>query len=363
MRIIVACGGTGGHLFPGIAAGDALRRRGHDVELYLGGRDVEHLGAREWDGPVVRVHAEGFSHGLSLKSLRTASRLWQASRTCYTRLKASPPAVVLAMGGYASVGPVLAARKLRIPIVLHEANAVPGKAVTFLSRFARVVALTFEETAAFLPGCRTVHTGLPIRPALSAAPIPPPANPQDSARCTPPFTLLAMGGSQGALRLNDTVTRALQKLQERGRPLHVIHLAGPTHETQVRAYYQAAGVSAQVFGFLDAMSWAYHQADWAIARAGAASCMELAHAGLPALLVPLPSAARDHQTANARAMVKLGVADLKAQHELTPEWLADYLDRVRMDPARAETRRTAMTRLRMEKAAERLADVTEAHAE
>ena len=360
MKLIVACGGTGGHMFPGIAVANALKQRGHEVALYLGARDVEQFSARDWDGPIVRVQAEGFAAGLSFQTLRTAYRLCRAARTCRKAMATSPPDALLAMGGYASVGPVLAAKRLNIPVALHEANAVPGRAVCFLARYAQVVALAFGEAAQRLPGRRTVVAGLPIRQTLTANTDPPPLlDNTDPTLRDGVFTVLVMGGSQGAHRLNETATQALVMLHGRGVPIQAIHLTGRKDEDFVRARYRQAGVPARVFGFLENMGWAYCRADWAVARAGAATCMELPLFGLPALLVPLPSAARDHQTANARAMTALGAADMNAERETSPEWLADYLAGCRSNPDRAQAMRRSMTELRVEDAAERLADLTE----
>lgn len=361
MKLIVACGGTGGHMFPGIAAAHALKERGHEVTLYLGARDVEQFAARDWDGAIMRIQAEGFASGLSFQTLRTVYRLCHAVRTCRKAMATWRPDALLAMGSYASVGPVLAAKRLNIPVALHEANAVPGRAVSFLARYAQVVALTFGEAAKRLPGRRTVIAGLPMRQTLMANTAPPPTlDNTDPPLRNGVFTVLIMGGSQGAHRLNEMASEALIQLHADGVPVQAIHLTGRKDEDFVRTRYRQAGVPARVFGFLNEMGWAYRRANWAVARAGAATCMELALLGLPALLVPLPSAARDHQTANARAMTARGAADMKAEHETSPAWLARYWADCRANPERAQSMRLALSELRIEDAAERLADLTEA---
>ncbi|MDE0838607.1 MAG: glycosyltransferase, partial [Kiritimatiellae bacterium] len=149
MKIGIACGGTGGHLFPGIAVGHALLARGHEVTLWVSGRDVEADGLRQWPGQTIKVPARGFSGGVFAK-VATCFHLVRAIRQSWRVMRRGRPDAMLAMGSYASVGPVLAAYLLRVPVVLHEANATPGKAVTFLARFADEVCTTFEVTESLL---------------------------------------------------------------------------------------------------------------------------------------------------------------------------------------------------------------------
>ena len=350
MNIAVACGGTGGHIFPGMATAKVLRGRGHDVTLWLGGRDVEALSAKGWDGEVVRVVASGFPSGLSLRAVRSALRLGRAVRTCSVEMKRRRPDVFLGMGSYSSVGPALAARIHRIPVVLHEANAVPGRAVTFLARYACCVGLTFEESRRYFR-VRTVVTGLPLRDGMTeGAPM---EMPGDGA------TVLVMGGSLGAEAVNAVASEAVRAVHAGGDKVQVIHLTGTRQEEEVRAAYEAAGVSNRTFGFLSDMPAAYSRADLPNCRTGASSCMELAVTRLPALFVPLPSAARDHQTANAKAMVAVGGADMKPQGELTSEWLADYIRTCVRDETSLTTKREALAKLDVVGAAEKLADLVE----
>jgi len=147
-RIAVSCGGTGGHVFPGLATAQALAERGRQVALWLSGKKVEAPSLAGWSGPVVSVPSEGFPSGFSLRSVRVTGSLLRAVWLCYRRMRRDPPDALLGMGSYSSVGPVLAARALRVPVVLHEANAVPGRAVLFLSRFADAVAIAFPEPRA-----------------------------------------------------------------------------------------------------------------------------------------------------------------------------------------------------------------------
>lgn len=355
MEVAIACGGTGGHVFPGLAVAEALRDRGHGVTLWLSGRGVEPLSAAAWNGPIETVRAAGFPSGFSLRSLGVIARLVAAVRHCKRRMTARRPDIVLAMGSYASIGPGFAAKALGIPLVLHEANAIPGRAISLLSRSAAVTALTFEQAAAYLPGRRTVVTGFPLRRKLDGAFGPGVLDPER-------FTVLIMGGSQGAHALNVAGAAAVCRLHARKVPIQAVHLAGTDNEASVRERYRATGAPALVFGFLDDMGAAYSAADLAIARAGAATCAELAATGTPALLVPLPTAARDHQSANAEAMAGGGGADRLDQECLTAARLADYIDGCRTDRGKLDCMRQALLGTARKDAVEELVGLLEQEA-
>ncbi len=350
LRVVIACGGTGGHVFPGVATGQVLLGRGHAVSLWLSGqRSVENETLHGWSGPVFRTGARP----LAWRTLPAfAMTLLRVSR----ELRRSRPHVLLAMGCYSSVPPVLAARLLGIPVVLHEANAVPGKALEFLSRFARVTALSFASTADDLPNRRTVCTGMPVRAGLlGQAPL------DGLAPAAGIFTVLVTGGSLGAHAVNELACEAFILLQQRGvTGMRVIHQCGPADDASLRQRYDAAGVHAEVHAFLREMGRAYASADLAVCRAGAATCAELCLCSVPALLIPLPSAVRDHQRLNAESMVRAGGAVLRVQSSLTPGALADEIAAIRSDPARRGAMRQALLALAAPEAAARLADQVEA---
>ena len=310
--IIVACGGTGGHIFPGLAVANELKRRGHTVEVWFSGRAVETAAHAEWDG-------DTFSTGARQMSLRNVPRIIRAFFRCLRVIKRKRPDVLLAMGSYSSLPPVLAAWLKRVPIVLHESNAVPGKAVDALARFAHTVATSFDGTADWLPRHRVVKTGFPARTTLAGQP-PLDGIPQGA------FTIFITGGSQGAHRVNQLVAQAMCLLKQDGiNDFFVIHQTGTADETMVREAYAKAGVSARVSAFITEMGRAYAAADLVICRAGAATCFELCLLGKPALLIPLPSAVRDHQHLNAAALVKSGGADVGIQSDLTGRSIMRYV--------------------------------------
>ncbi len=350
MKIGIACGGTGGHIFPGITMADVLRSKGHDVTLWLAGRDVEEVSTGGWKGRVERVKASGFSSGFSLSSAWIALGLIRACFVCWQRMKREKPDVVLAMGGYASVGPVLAAYRLKVPVVVHESNAVMGKAVSFLSRYASVVAFGFDSVMDSSCCAAAVVTGFPVRTDLNS-------HFEDGLLDPGVFTVLVMGGSQGARKLDKVVSGALCLARKKGVEVQVVHLARPENEKEVKDRYREAGVRHLVFGFLKEIGSAYNAADLAIARAGAATCAELSVCGVPALLIPLPSARRDHQTANARALEKNGGVNVLEEKNLSEEWLADYIQECARNPEKLAIMKRALAANAVPDAAAKIADL------
>ncbi len=354
----VACGGTGGHIFPGLATAQILEARGHRVTLWLAGKDIEAPAVANWGGALVTVPAQGLPSGVSVRALTAGLRLLRAARICRRTMRPDRPDVLLAMGSYASVGPVLAARRLGVPVVLHEANVVPGRAITWLSRRADALAASFEETLYHLrrPGLKV--TGMPIRKALAQA-----------ARAVPieglegSFTVLVTGGSRGARRLNDLVSEALVAVARDVPGLRVIHLTGFDDEAKVKARYGEAGVAAEVAAFRPDMETLYARAQFAVCRAGASTCAEITAFGLPALLVPYPSAVRNHQTFNARALERSGAANMAAEEDLTASWLSGYLLDMVHHPEKRRRMQDALLRRRGQAdGAEALASLVESAA-
>jgi len=355
----VACGGTGGHIFPGLATARELLSRGHEVTLWMTGRETEQTALKDWDGPVVQVPAQGFPSGISFKSLQTVWKLSRAVWQCRMAMRRNRPDVLLAMGSYASVGPCAAARLLGVPIVLHEANVVPGRAVRLFSRSAVAVGAGFEETRFHLRKANLHVAGIPLRAELTEAAQGLPAR---EAVVHSPFQLLVVGGSLGAHRLNEVAAETLSRLKKRGLDISVTHLTGRRDEAFVREAYAAAGVKAEVIAFTKYMAPLYHNADLAICRAGASTCAELAFFGVPALFVPYPSAAMDHQAANAHALEKRGTADVIAESALTPEWLEAYLAETVCNPERLARFREAAPREGVQDGTKALASLVEASA-
>jgi len=321
MKIVVACGGTGGHSFPGLAVAAELKRRGHEVTVWSSGRDIESSVMKGWEGPM-------FSTGAKQLSPKNAFAILRSILRCRKEMKRTHPDALLAMGSYSSLPPVLAARSCGVPVYLHEANTVPGKAVEFLSRFATTVAVSFEMTAQYLGGVKTVCTGLPVRAEIAVGKrfdfIPQNA-----------FVVFVTGGSQGAhavnMLLKDALVMFKRELDRRAaegaavRPVYVIHQTGLKDEGEVMGTYARASLPARVHAFEREMANAFASADIVVARAGASTCFELAVCGKPALLIPLPTAVRDHQHYNADAFAAKGAADEGIQEQLAPRQVCRYL--------------------------------------
>lgn len=355
LNIAVACGGTGGHVMPGLATAATLRERGHDVTLWVTGRETEKKSLESWDGAMIRVSAEGFPNQVSLKGIRAGWKLWKASSSCRRKMRERRPDVLLGMGSFASAGPLLAARRLRIPFLVHEANVLPGRAVSLFSRWATAVACSFEETRFYMPGKDVRLTGMPLRKELDPLARRELPDLPDRGR----FTVLVMGGSSGAHALNEIATEALSDVVRKGHSIQVIHLTGEQDEEWVRERYTDGRVPCLVRAFIGQISAIYQATDLAICRAGASTCAELSLFGVPSLLVPYPHAANDHQTANARALEKAGAADVVAENDLSAPWLADYVTESLRNPKRLARMSAAMKSRTPGRAAERLADLVE----
>ncbi len=350
-RIIVACGGTGGHTFPGLAVARELKARGHEVAVWVSGRSIESSVMTAWDGPTFSTRARPLHPKYVFSLLLSRFR-------CGREMKRFKPHALLAMGSYSSLPPVLAANARHVPVVLHEANMVPGRAVGYLARYAAAVAITFPETAEYLRGRETVVTGLPVRNEIAG-------QPRFDDMPADKFCIFITGGSQGAHRVNELAVQTLLLLQREvekqaaGRSFQVIHQTGAADEADVKARYEAAGIPARVQAFEHEMGRAFATADLVISRAGASTCFELALVGKPAFFIPLPTALRNHQHFNALSFVKAGGADEGIQDGLTPRALANYILHKMLHPEELAKKSQAMRNAAMPDAAAKVADLVE----
>jgi UDP-N-acetylglucosamine--N-acetylmuramyl-(pentapeptide) pyrophosphoryl-undecaprenol N-acetylglucosamine transferase len=328
---MIAAGGTGGHVFPGLAVADALSAAGWRV-VWLGsdsGMEAGLVARRGYEMAAVKFSGVRGKGPLALLflPLKLIRAFWQSARA----ILAKRPDVVLGMGGYMSFPGGMMAALLGRPLVIHEQNSVAGLA-------NRVLAGVADRVLCAFPGAlrRATHTGNPVRPEIAAI-----AAPEERyAQRSGPLRLLVVGGSLGAKALNDVAPRALALLAREARPI-VTHQAGGRHADALKAAYAAAGVQASTPSFIDDMAGAYSEADLALCRAGATTVAELAAAGLPSILVPFPYAVDDHQTRNARFLADAGAAVLVPQNELTPERLAELIagfDRKRLREMAARAR-------------------------
>ena len=313
--LMVMAGGTGGHVFPGLAVADLMKTRGWRV-VWMGnpdGMEAKLVASRGYgadDFVPVRFGAlrgKGLMKKLMLP-FALLSGFWQARR----QIKAVRPDVVLGMGGYISFPGGMMASWLRTPLVLHEQNSVAGLA-------NRVLAGVADRILSGFPGVLkgSIWAGNPVRPEIAALPAPD----ERYAAHDGPIRLLVLGGSLGAQALNLMIPQGLAQIPEDERPL-VVHQSGEKHLAALQANYSAAGVQAHCVAFIEDMAGAYDWADLVICRAGALTVAELAAAGVASVLVPFPHAVDDHQTGNAKFLAQTGAAVLLPQSELTPESVA-----------------------------------------
>ncbi len=334
-RLMVMAGGTGGHIYPGIAVAEALRARGWQI-IWLGnlnGMEARLVPERGYEMAwldFAALRGKGLLRKLLLP-LNLLRGFWQALRL----LRATRPDVVIGMGGYVSFPGGMMASLLGRPFVVHEQNSIAGLSNKVLAGVADCVLSGFPDV---IKSAQWI--GNPVRADIEAI-----ASPAERfAGRSGPLKVLVVGGSLGAQALNDAVPQALALLQAEQRP-QVVHQSGAKQIDALREAYARAGVSGELLPFIEDMAARYAEADLVICRAGALTIAELAAVGVGSVLVPYPHAVDDHQTGNARFLAERDAAELIAQHALSPQWLADFLaklDRQRLlemaEAARAASR-------------------------
>ena len=345
--LLVMAGGTGGHIMPGLAVADVLASRGWSVQ-WLGNPDKMEgklVPARGY--PLVPLRFAGVRGKGWISKLKSPFLLLGALSQAWKQFSRVRPTVVLGMGGYVAFPGGLVAWLRRRPLVLHEQNAVAGMTNRWLAQFAKKVLAGFPGA---LPGAEVV--GNPVR--LDVAQLPEPET--RFAGRTGPLRVLVVGGSLGATALNTVLPRALALMPESLRP-EVTHQAGAQHIEALQQAYKDAGVEAKCVAFIDEMAQALGQTDLLICRAGAMTVAEVSAAGVAALFVPFPAAVDDHQTANAGFLSRDDAAWIKQQRDLSPEWLAEWLQastRQELCRVAARARKHAQAQ-----SAERIADICE----
>jgi undecaprenyldiphospho-muramoylpentapeptide beta-N-acetylglucosaminyltransferase len=360
---VIAGGGTAGHVVPAIAIADTLVARGHDRDdlLFVGaarGMEASMVPAAGYQ--VALLPVEGVRRSMSPANARAALRFSSAVPRSLALLRRTQPAVVVSLGGYASVPAVTAAWLLRIPIVVVSYDVVPGAAARLQSRLAAATAVAFESSP--LPG--KVVTGAPLRPAILGVDRSRDRAPARAALGLPPdrFTLAIVGGSLGSGKLNE-VTASFVTARRDDRQLAIHHVLGQRHPSSgAEPQTEADGLHYQVVRYEDRMDLVYAAADVVLARAGATTVAELAAAGVPSVLVPWPLATEDHQTANAKVLADVGGAVLLPEPELSAARLHEVLEPFRQEPARLEAMSVRARRAGRRDGAERIADLVERHA-
>ncbi|MBD3822341.1 MAG: undecaprenyldiphospho-muramoylpentapeptide beta-N-acetylglucosaminyltransferase [Thiotrichales bacterium] len=312
-RILIMAGGTGGHVFPGLALAASFKQKGIEVAWLgtLGGMEKEWVEKAQIDFYPIRIKGLRGNGLLGwLKAPVNVLRAWMQARHIIKQVR---PDIVLGMGGFVCGPGGLAARSLGIDLALHEQNAIVGLTNRWLAPFAKHIITAFPQNQ--LQGDKVICLGNPVREGLEAI---------ATVGTHRPLQLLVLGGSRGALALNKTVPQALALLPESERPV-VIHQTGTKTLEEAQRAYQAAGVSAKVVPFIEDMVEAYEHADLVVCRSGALTVSELMASARPAIMVPFPFAVDDHQTANAEVLAAIGGGEIIQQTDLTPEALAARL--------------------------------------
>ncbi|MDY6879765.1 MAG: undecaprenyldiphospho-muramoylpentapeptide beta-N-acetylglucosaminyltransferase [Desulfatiglans sp.] len=319
IRFLVAGGGTGGHLFPGIAVARELEKRFSNVEiLFVAGlarMESEILSRYRYD--VTSIEIEGLMGRGWRKGLTVLSRVPRSLLESAQVIRRFSPHLVLGMGAY-SAGPVcLAARFMKIPTAIHEQNSYPGLTNRLLSRVVDQVFISFEESRRYFKAGKIFLTGNPVRQEFFSGP----RIEREESR----FTVLIIGGSQGARALNRAFAEAASILKQKGRQVKVIHQTGHADYREVVADYKRRDVEGDILPFIEDMATAYKEADLVISRAGATTIFELAGLAKPSILVPYPYASHRHQEINARTLVREGGAEMILENDLTGKALSDLV--------------------------------------
>jgi UDP-N-acetylglucosamine--N-acetylmuramyl-(pentapeptide) pyrophosphoryl-undecaprenol N-acetylglucosamine transferase len=375
MKVIIACGGTGGHLFPGMAVAEALTQRHHEVRLLVSEKAVDQTALAAStafsDPSKVRVQAvPAVGYGGSHQLIRFCYRLARATKDCADVCSDFEPDAVLGMGGFTSAPAVLASllsRRGGTRALIHESNAVPGKANRWVGRFADHVAVGMADCARFFGRKPVTVTGTPIRAALRRGRLADAHEQLGIERGR--LTVLVMGGSQGAHAINEAMACALPKLDDWRERTQFVHLSGTRDQPLVREAYEKDGMTAKVMSFCSQMELAYSAADLVIGRAGAATLTEIAAFGLPSILVPFPHATGNHQLHNARVFERAGAARLVEQSQLSGlhaergERLARAVSALLSDDVQRERMAAAARSLAVADAEKRIATLIEQYAD
>jgi UDP-N-acetylglucosamine--N-acetylmuramyl-(pentapeptide) pyrophosphoryl-undecaprenol N-acetylglucosamine transferase len=362
--VAIACGGTGGHLFPGLAVAEQLKQRGCDVALLVSPKDIDQQAVKTARGleiftlPAVALQNSNY--------FSFARYFWQSRSAAKKIFRARNPAAVLAMGGFTSAPPVFAAKSFGAKTFLHESNTIPGRANRLLAHVVDEAFVGFPEAAARLKARKVTTTGTPVRPQFrwggaTDEPAREDACPTQINNCRTTLglepnrpTILVVGGSQGASGLNEMILSALPRHTEKN--WQWLHLTGANDFEKVKAAYDSRGLEAMVKPFLAEMDLALGAATVAVSRAGASSLAEIAAMRLPALLVPFPAAADNHQFFNASAFEKTGAAMLLEQKNSSPEKVAAILAKLVEDEAARSKMQSALAQWHAPRAAEQIAE-------
>jgi UDP-N-acetylglucosamine--N-acetylmuramyl-(pentapeptide) pyrophosphoryl-undecaprenol N-acetylglucosamine transferase len=352
--LVIAAGGTGGHMFPAQSLAEEMLRRGWRVRLSTDDRGARYAGGFPGEVEIEVVRSATFARGGLMEKLGVPVKLGQGVAAAVQGFRRDRPAVVAGFGGYPSIPALTAALILRLPRIIHEQNGVPGRVNRLFAPWVHAFACGIWPTA--LPDAvEAVHVGNPVRDAIARRENAPYIAPGDH-----PMSLLVIGGSQGARVLSDVVPEALAALpDEIRRHVRVAHQARPEDEARVATRYAEAGIDAEVRTFFDDVPTRMADAQLVICRSGASTVADLATIGRPAILIPYAAAAADHQTANARGLVKAGAAIMTPESKLTVADLCEQVSLILGNPSGASRMARAAHSTAVPDAASRLADLVQ----
>lgn len=359
MKVVIAGGGTGGHLYPGIAVAEEIKSRDGEADiLFIGtthgieARVVPSAGYR-----IKFVKAEGFAGKSLLKKIKALFLFIMSVSAASRILRVVKPNVVIGVGGYASAGTVIAAFMRGIPAVILEQNSVPGSANRFLSYFAKAIAVTYQESLSYFPKGKTYLTGNPIRKEIIKLD-------EDKAYGVfqldrDKFTVFVFGGSLGARSINYAMVEALNYLLEFRHDIQFLHQTGERDYEHVKEAYRRVGFSGIVVPFIYQMSEAYTVSDILVCRAGATTLSEITAIGKPSVLIPFPYAAANHQEYNAKKLEDMGAAKVILDRELNGESLSAVIRKLYQDGGLRRDMQRASAAFGKIDAAERVVDIVQ----
>lgn len=326
MKVAICTGKTGGHVFPALAVAHLLKEKSH-TPFFIGTRQGLDKGILEKEGICYKpISGCGLPPRPGLKTLKWGATLSLGLAQVRRIFKKNRPDVVLSFGGYISTAPVLVARSMQIPVVIHESNVQPGRANRFLSRWVQSICTSFPIH--WPSDCEHLVqvTGLPIRERFLDVD----RTKSFQALGLDPnrFVVLVMGGSLGSRRINECLVDALHDLGDLSKKIQILHVTGKNDYSRVVQHYEPNGIFYRAYPFIDEVEYAFHSADLFIGRAGASTLAEITLCGLPSILIPYPQAIEDHQTANAAYLAQEGAARVLDESQISPRVLADEIIRL-----------------------------------
>jgi UDP-N-acetylglucosamine--N-acetylmuramyl-(pentapeptide) pyrophosphoryl-undecaprenol N-acetylglucosamine transferase len=325
MRVIIAGGGTGGHLFPGLAVAEELKQRNASAEVIFVGTEhgIEARVVPREGYPIRFLRAEGIAGVSPVKKIRAILRTFLSTVDSYRIIKTVKPDMVVGVGGYASGALVLVAYFMSVPTMILEQNSTPGLTNKILGKFVNTICVTYHESISFFPREKTFLTGNPVRLQVRKGSI------ESAYRLFSLeeglFTIFTFGGSAGARSINTAMVDALNHLYDLKDKIQFFHQTGARDYENVREAYRKAGFKGTITPFVYQMGEAYAVADIVVSRAGATTLAELTTLGKPSILIPYPYAAGNHQELNAKRLVEIGAAKMITDRELNGEALAESI--------------------------------------